>query len=102
MSEFHDRLIEIDYLVTGGGWDWADWHAYWDPVTRMYFVGFDAGCSCNDYDIEYSVDQSEGLHSKTDVIRRLNDWLGDDLSHEADAGEVRANILKFQPPKEGR
>lgn len=101
MSEFHDRLVHIAGIFDGG-FDWSEWHAYYDPVSRMFYAGEDAGCSCNEYEIEYAVDQANGLHDRADLLGRLNAWVGSERWREREAAEVRAEILQFQRPKEGR
>ena len=102
MNNFYDRLIEITSVLDGENYEWAEWHAYYDPATRKYFAGSDAGCSCNDYEIEYAVNESEGLHSKQDVLRSLKAWVGvyrDDDSMQRQYENARRAIHLWTPPK---
>lgn len=97
---FHERLIEFAIIDQGGGYEWNEWHAYYDPETRLYYTGAGAGCSCDYYELEEAVDQSNGLHSKADVLRSLNSYADEsyyDIRKEA--AVATSKVMSFTPPK---
>ena len=100
MTNFHDRLIEIAEIDQGGGYEWDEWHAYYDPETRMYYTGSGGGCSCDYYEIEQYVDESNGLHSKSDVLGSLNSYADEScLDVRIEASKAQAKIMDFNPKK---
>ena len=101
MTNFHDRLIEIAEIDQGGGYEWDEWHAYYDPETRMYYTGEGAGCSCDYYEITQYVDASNGLHSKSDVLNSLNFYADESYRNiRIEASKAQARIMDFNPKKE--
>lgn len=102
MSAFTDRLIEIDYLDRSYPYEWDEWHAYYDPQTRMYFTGVGAGCSCDYYDEEDLVDESNGL-TREAVLREADEYASGEYGEAispSDLLETKAKIRTFTPPKE--
>jgi len=102
MDDFYERLIEIADVFDTYDYDWVEWRAYYDPVTRMYFVGDDAGCSCHDYEIENAFNEADAMHSKQDVLRHLKSWASmyaNDESMRRQYENARRLIHLWKPPK---
>ena len=97
---FHERLIEFATIDQGGGYEWDEWHAYYDPETRLYYTGEGAGCSCDYYDIREAVDQSNGLHSRADVLASLNRYADESYDNiRKEAAVTASKVMSFTPPK---
>lgn len=104
MSKFHDELVPITYVNTNrASWEWGEWNAYYHPSNRKYYVGEDGGCSCNWYEIEEAVDESEGLHSKQDLLNRLRQvptGTEEYVARPEDISRAQQDIRDFDPKED--
>lgn len=57
-----------------GGYDWADFNAYYSPSARRYFWHGDSGCSCNSWEegVSSAADFEDG--DRDSLIRAWKDF----------------------------
>ena len=72
MSKFHDGLVKITQVNSGEMYEWSLDKAYYHPERRMYYHGSGSGCSCNHYEVESAVSESDGLR-KEELLSRFQD-----------------------------
>lgn len=94
MSNYDDGLTELGFCDAGSGYDWDEFHAWYDEAARIFYWHSEGGCSCSYFgDSTERSDLSFG--SKQDAIAALKEWAGDnDGNYWSDLD--KADVLRLE------
>lgn len=85
-------------FVDEGGYEWAEFHAWYSPGQRRYFWSGQTGCSCFSYEVSSLGDLQVG--SRDDLLRSIKEWVEDDAKcYGVDGIAVMQAARDFKEPR---
>lgn len=87
-------------VSSGGGYEWAILHSFYDPTSNRYFWYGDSGCSCNWWGWRLNSEADFQSGSKEDLGRGIRDFCVEnyyyDLTSETLLDKIR-ELKRWRP-----
>lgn len=83
-------------IVCRGGemYEWDDFYAWYSPTARTYYWEYQAGCSCNEFELYDIGSMSAG--SRDDLARAFREWAATAVQPQITGPEGAAKIRMFK------
>lgn len=85
--------------LDAGGYEWAEFHAWYSPRQRRYFWSGQTGCSCYSYVVDSLGDLQVG--SRDDLLRSIHEWVQEDAQYyNVDGIALQQQVRDFREPQQ--
>ena len=97
-----EGFVEVVYASPGGGYEWEEFAAWYDTVSRRFFWSWQSGCSCYGFEFESLGELENG--DRNALIRTAKEYaencsfISDAQRSDHKAALVQA-ITNFNPSK---
>lgn len=84
--------------VDEGGYEWAEFHAWYSPGQRRYFWSGQTGNSCYSYEVSSLGELQVG--SRDDLLRSIHEWVQREAQYyNVDGIAAQQAVRNFKEPK---